>query len=99
MGEALEVPMGHGHGKENPKTVFFDKFGRCKGPLKMGPITLVQAPLGPDHPSSIPSVGELLIGSAVPNTRKSHLQYVLRGWCSSAQPLWELLRMIKYGTR
>ena len=75
MGEALEVPMGH-QDKDHPKTktVFFDKFGRFKGPFKLGPITLVQAPLGADHPTSVPSVGELLIGSAVPNTRKSHLQ-------------------------
>jgi hypothetical protein len=74
MGEALEVSMGHHNDRDKPKTVFFDKFGRCKGPLKLGPITLVQAPLGADHPSSVPSVGELLIGSAVPNARKSHLQ-------------------------
>lgn len=37
-------------------------------------MTLVQAPLGLDHPSSVPTIGELLVGTAVQNTRKSHLE-------------------------
>jgi hypothetical protein len=99
IGEAIEVPVGHSE-KEAPKNVFFDKFGRCRGPLKVGPITLVQCPQGADHPTSVPVVGELLVGTAIANQRvKSHLQYVLRGWCSNAKPLWELFRMVRFGTR
>ena len=104
----MEVPIGskyaasnslHSHAEEKPKLVFVDKFGRCKGPLKIGPITLVQCPLGPEHPTSTPSVGDLLVGTAVPNVRKSHLGFVLRGWASNALPLWELFRMVRFGTR
>ena len=79
--------------------VFFDKFGRSRTHLTVGPITLVQAALGFDHPSSIPSVGEILVGTSVPNTRKSHLSGVLRGWSSDAKPLCELLRILQYGTK
>lgn len=79
--------------------VFFDKFGRSRTNLTVGPITLVQAALGLDHPSSIPSVGEILVGTSVPNTRKSHLSGVLRGWSSDAKPLYELLRILQFGTR
>lgn len=79
--------------------VFFDKFGRSRSYLTVGPITLVQAAMGFDHPSSIPSVGEILVGTSVPNTRKSHLTAVLRGWSSDAKPLHELLRMVRFGTK
>jgi hypothetical protein len=79
--------------------VFFDKFGRSRMNLTIGPITLVQAALGFDHPSSVPSVGEILVGTSVPNTRKSHLTGVLRGWSSDAKPLYELLRILKFGTK
>lgn len=79
--------------------VFFDKFGRSRMNLTIGPITLVQAALGFDHPSSMPSVGEILVGTSVGNTRKSHLTSVLRGWSSDAKPLFELLRILKFGTK
>ena len=88
MGEAVECPIGHhDRGRENPKTCFFDKFSRFKGPLQFGPLTIVQAPLGPDHATSVPGVGEMLVGTPIANARKSHLKYVLRGWCSNAKPL------------
>lgn len=79
--------------------VFFDKFGRSRTNLTIGPVTLVQAALGFDHPSSMPSVGEILVGTSVGNLRKSHLTSVLRGWSSDAKPLYELLRILKFGTR
>jgi hypothetical protein len=60
---------------------------------------LSQAPLGFDHPSSVPSVGEILVGTLVPNTRKSHLSHVLRGWSSDAKCLQELLRLVRFGTK
>lgn len=99
IGEAIEVPVGHAE-RDLPKNIFFDKFGRCRGAFKVGPMTLVQCPQGPDHPTSVPVVGEILVGTAVANQRtKSHLQYVLRGWSSNAKPLWELFRMVRFGTR
>jgi hypothetical protein len=79
--------------------VFFDKFGRTRGQLRVGPINVTQMPLGPDHPTSVPTVGDVLVGSLVPNARKSHLDCVLRGWSSDAKPLWELLRILRFGTR
>lgn len=97
IGEAVEVHFRDAH--DRPKLVFFDKFGRSRNLLKIGPITLCQAPLGLDHPAAVPTVGEILVGSLVPNTRKSHLDYVLRGWSSDAKPLWELLRILKFGTK
>lgn len=96
-GEAVELSFREA--KERPKLVFFDKFGRTRNLLKVGPITLAQAPLGPDHPSAVPTVGEVLVGSLVPNARKSHLDHVLRGWSSDAKPLWELLRILRFGTK
>jgi hypothetical protein len=97
IGEGIELNFKHD--KEKPKSVFFDKFGRNRSALIIGPIHLAQAPLGLDHPSMVPSVGEILVGSLVPNTRKSHLQFVLRGWSSDAKPLKELLRVLKFGTK
>jgi hypothetical protein len=97
IGEGVEIHFRHD--KERPKSVFFDKFGRNRTSLVIGPIHLAQCPMGPDHPSSLPSVGEILVGSLVPNTRKSHLQFVLRGWSSDAKPLKELLRILKFGTK
>jgi hypothetical protein len=97
IGEGVEIHFRHD--KEKPKSVFFDKFGRNKSSLIVGPIHLCQPPLGHDHPSMIPTVGEILVGSLVPNTRKSHLQFVLRGWSSDAKPLKELLRVLKFGTK
>lgn len=96
-GEAVELSFRDA--KERPKLVFFDKFGRARTLLKVGPITLAQAPLGHEHPSAVPTVGEVLVGSLVPNTRKCHLDHVLRGWSSDAKPLWELLRILKFGTK
>jgi hypothetical protein len=97
IGEAVEVHFRDS--RERPKLVFFDKFGRSRSLLKIGPIKLCQAPLGIDHPAAVPTVGEILVGSLVPNARKSHLELVLRGWSSDAKPLWELLRILKFGTK
>jgi hypothetical protein len=96
-GEAIELHFRDT--REKPKLVFFDKFGRARGQFMVGPIHLVQAPLGQEAISSLPTVGDILIGSLVPNTRKSHLEFVLRGWSSDAKPLHELLRILKFGTR
>lgn len=81
------------------RLAFFDKFGRTRGFLSVGPMTLTQAPMGFDHPSSVPSVGEVLVGTLVPNARKSHLSMVLRGWSSDAKCLSELYRLVKFGTK
>ena len=96
-GEAIEIVFRES--REKPKLIFFDKFGRNRNQLAIGPIHLVQAPMGLDHASAMPTVGEILVGSLVPNTRKSHLEFVLRGWSSDAKPLQELLRLLKFGTR
>lgn len=96
-GEAVEVHFRDA--KDRPKLVFFDKFGRSRSSLTVGPIKVSQAPLGIDHPSAVPTVGEILVGSLVPNARKSHLDHVLRGWSSDATPLKELLRLLKFGTK
>jgi hypothetical protein len=96
-GEAVETNFRDA--RERPKLVFFDKFGRTKGLMRIGPIQIAQAPLGPDHPSAVPTAGDFLMGSAVPNQRKGPQEFVLRGWTSNAKPLWELLRILKFGTR
>jgi hypothetical protein len=97
-GEAIELQFRDT--RERPALIFFDKFGRSRSMITIGPIRLAQAPLGHDHHSSVPSVGEILVGSMVPNTRSgSHLSQVLRGWSSDAKPLKELLRLLKFGTR
>jgi len=99
VGEAVEVHFRTTSVRETPKMVFFDKFGRSRSQLAVGPIQLAQAPLGLDHRSSVPTVGEILVGSVVPNTRPGNLRFVLRGWSSDAKPLKELLRLLKFGTK
>jgi hypothetical protein len=96
-GEAVETSFRDA--REKPKLLFFDKYGRTKGLMRIGPMQVAQAPLGPDHSSSVPSPGDFLFGSAVPNTRKGPQEFVLRGWSSDAKPIWELLRILKFGTR
>lgn len=96
-GEAVEIHFRDS--RERPKLVFFDKFGRSRSLFKIGPMNIVQAPLGYDHATSVPTIGEVLVGSLVPNVRKSHLEHVLRGWSSEAKPLYELLRILKFGTK
>ena len=98
VGEAVEVHF-RDNSRDAPKMVFFDKFGRSRAQLAIGPMHLAQAPLGLDHKSSIPTVGEILVGSVVPNTRQGNLKFVLRGWSSDAKPLKELLRLLKFGTK
>jgi hypothetical protein len=95
IGEAIETNCS----RERPKLVFFDKHGRSKTTIRIGPISVPQAPLGRDHPAAIPTVGDILVGSLVPNQRKSHLELVLRSWSSDAKSLWELLRILKFGTK
>ena len=94
-GEAVEIVNG-----QQKRMAFFDKLTRARSFLTVGPITLTQAPMGYDHPSSVPTVGEILVGVLVVNTRKSfHLTHVLRGWSTDAKPLQELHRMLKFGTK
>jgi hypothetical protein len=91
-GEAVEL----GNSK---RLAFFDKFGRARSFLNIGPLTLTQAPMGFDHPTSVPGVGDIIVGVLVQNVRKSHLSHVLRGWSSDAKPLFELARMVRFGTK
>lgn len=97
IGEAIETNFSDA--RERPKLVFFDKHGRSKTTVRIGPISVPQAPLGRDHPAAVPTVGDILVGSLVPNQRKSHLELVLRAWSSDAKSLWELLRILKFGTK
>lgn len=91
-GEAVEL----GNSK---RMAFFDKFGRARSFLSVGPLTLTQAPLGFDHATAVPGVGDIIVGVLVQNVRKSHLSHVLRGWSSDAKPLFELARMVRFGTK
>lgn len=103
FGEAEEVSASMRPQSRKPgKRVFFSSFARQNGiGFSLGGCgTLIDAPLGSEHISSMPTVGSILVGSAVSSAKaKARCPYELRGWCSNARPLMELHRVVQFGTR
>lgn len=103
FGEAEEVSASMRSPAHKPgKRVFFSSFARQNGiGFSLGGCaTLIDAPLGSEHISSMPTVGSILVGSAVASAKaKARCPFELRGWCSNARPLMELHRVVQFGTR
>jgi hypothetical protein len=87
----------------NPEKVFFDKGGRLRNQsnMEIGPCKLIDAAWGRDHFSSMPQVGDILIGVLEPNTRQgksARLPNVLRSWSRHGKIIMELSRIVEFGT-
>lgn len=103
FGEGEEIKASHTQrDRAAPKRVFFSSFSRQNGlGISVGGMcTLVDSPLGNDHPSSMPQMGAVLVGSLVASSKsKARCPFELRGWCNNARPLMELHRIVQFGTR
>ena len=82
--------------------LFFDKAGRQKSMISIGPVKLIDTvhPLG--HKSAIPQLGEILIGLKVENTNEKRLKlqpFIFRSWSMNGKIILDLFRMVQYGTK
>lgn len=85
-----------------PEHLYFDKAGRQKSMLSIGPVKLIDTAQGLHHKSSVPQLGELLIGLKVENTneKRSKTQpFIFRSWSMNGKIILELFRMVQYGTK
>jgi hypothetical protein len=99
QGEVEEVFCGK-NSRVMARHAFFSKFLRnTMGVNVLGCFTLVDSAMGPDHSSSIPNVGDILVGSFVNATQRGKLPYEFKGWCNNGKPLLELLRILQFGSR
>jgi hypothetical protein len=99
QGEVEEVFCGK-NARVMSRHAFFSKFLRnTMGVNVLGCFTLVDSAMGPDHSSSIPNVGDILVGSFVSATQRGKLPYEFKGWCNNGKPLLELLRILQFGSR
>ena len=98
-GEVVEVACSSVTTLRYPRRMFFDKQSRARG-LRVGGALLADAPLGLDHFSSTPQMGDLLVGTAQASSRASaRCSLVLTQWSNNAKPLMELARLVAHGTR
>jgi len=111
--EIVNVPASNGkpsfyHGTaitlerdRKQQEVFFDKGSRLRytAMIEIGPAKLVDAAIGREHSSSIPQVGDVLIGVLADNLRKSRIPKVLRSWSRHGNIIQELSRIFEYGTQ
>jgi hypothetical protein len=98
QGEAVEVFPGKHH-RGTPRTAFFSRFSRGFGLNLLGCVQLVDVPLGVGHPSAVPQVGDILIGSLTEAKKTAKIPWELRGWSNNAKPLLELARIVQFGSR
>ena len=98
QGEAIEVFPGK-HSRSSPRTAFFSRFARGQGFNILGSLQLVDTPMGATHSTSIPQIGDILIGSLVDGKKGGKIAHELRGWSNNAKPLLELARIVQFGSR
>lgn len=99
QGEVEEVFCGK-NSRVAARHAFFSKFLRnTMGVNVLGCFTLVDSAMGPDHSSSIPNVGDILVGSFVSASQRGKLPFEFKGWCNNGKPLLELLRILQFGSR
>jgi hypothetical protein len=99
QGEVEEVFCGK-HGRHAARHAFFSKFTRNEsGVSVMGCFNLADTPMGTAHLSSVPQIGDVLVGSFVTATAKGKLPYEFKGWCNNGKPLLELMRILQFGSR
>ena len=92
----------HNQSHVKPEHLFFDKSGRQKSMISVGPAKLIDCIYGREHKNSVPQLGEILIGLKVENAdeKKSKLSpFVFRSWSMNGKLMLELSRMVQYGTK
>lgn len=88
--------------QSKPEQLFFDKAGRQKSMISIGPMKLIDTVYGFGHKNSVPQLGEILIGLKVENTneKRSKTQpYIFRSWSMNGKVMLDLFRMVQYGTK
>jgi len=88
--------------QSKPEQLFFDKAGRQKSMISIGPMKLIDTVYGHGHKNSVPQLGEILIGLKVENTneKRSKTQpYIFRSWSMNGKVMLDLFRMVQYGTK
>ena len=99
QGEVEEVFSGK-HSKASARHAFFSKFSRnSMGVSVIGCFSIVDSAMGTEHVSSVPQLGDILVGSFVSATQRGKLPFEFKGWCNNGKPLLELLRIIQFGSR
>lgn len=85
----------------NCEKVFFDKGGRLRynSNLEIGPCKLLDAAWGREHSTSLPQIGDIIVGVLEDNLKQSNkLSKVMRGWSRNGKILLELSRIVEFGT-
>jgi hypothetical protein len=88
--------------QSKPEQLFFDKAGRQKSMISIGPMKLIDTVYGHGHKNSVPQLGEILIGLKVENTneKRSKTQpFIFRSWSMNGKVMLDLFRMVQYGTK
>ncbi len=99
QGEVEEVFCGK-HGRHASRHAYFSKFSRNEsGVSVMGCFNLADTPMGTAHLSSVPQIGDVLVGSFVTASAKGKLPFEFKGWCNNGKPLLELMRILQFGSR
>jgi hypothetical protein len=99
QGEVEEVFCGK-HGRHASRHAYFSKFTRNEsGVSVLGCFNLADTPMGAAHLSSVPQIGDVLVGSFVSAATKGKLPYEFKGWCNNGKPLLELMRILQFGSR
>lgn len=99
QGEVEEVFCGK-HGRHASRHAYFSKFTRNEsGVSVLGCFNLADTPMGPAHLSSVPQIGDVLVGSFVSAAIKGKLPFEFKGWCNNGKPLLELVRILQFGSR
>jgi hypothetical protein len=89
-------------GDKNPEYLYFDKAGRQKGMITIGPARLIDCALGKNHKTAIPQINDILVGVKVENTnekRNKSNPFIFRSWSANGKIIMELKRMVEFGTR
>jgi hypothetical protein len=99
QGEVMEVFSGR-HSKASARQAYFSKYTRNEtGVNVMGCFNLVDSPMGSTHASSVPQVGDVLVGNFTPALQRGKLPFEFKHWCNNGKPLLELVRILQFGSR
>ena len=85
-----------------PEYLFFDKAGRQKSMISIGPVKLIDTVHALGHKNAVPQLGEILIGLKVENTNEKRLKlqpFIFRSWSMNGKIILDLFRMVQYGTK
>ena len=101
QGEVEEVfSTKHATSRGQVRHAYFSKFSRNDvGVNVLGCFNIIDSPMGSSHPSSLPQMGDVLVGSFVNAVQRNKLPFEFKGWCNNGKPLLELMRILEKGSR